>query len=192
MILTGHELEIVPSAVAAIAIVGALVGSRMSSKSTLKAVELSNSNALEIAREERSSRDKRELETHKRLAYADCLAKLGALYQASVALNAGAKSSPNPIGSPAKYVDRLEAANSSVSSLMLIAPPRIGAHAWQAFVTASHAVLDLTVSYSESYSNIVTRLTLLMWQDLADEELPDEKALDELSDYIKKAVSPEQ
>jgi hypothetical protein len=49
MVLTEHELSIIPSVVAIVAIAGTLVGVRLNNKSTLKAVALANENALKIA-----------------------------------------------------------------------------------------------------------------------------------------------
>ena len=71
--LTEQELAAASSAVAALAIVGGYLG-----------VRSANRNAVEIAREERSSRRHDELDALKRITYARCVAALLALDTASL------------------------------------------------------------------------------------------------------------
>lgn len=73
MILTGHELTAIPSAVAMLAIIGGYIG-----------VRSANRNALGIAREERSSRRQDEFDALKRTTYARLLAALTSLASAAL------------------------------------------------------------------------------------------------------------
>jgi hypothetical protein len=73
MVLTGHELTAASSAVAFLAIVSGYFGIRSA-----------NRNALNIAREERSTRRRDELNDLRRVTYAKFLVSLDALALASV------------------------------------------------------------------------------------------------------------
>jgi hypothetical protein len=74
--LTGHELTIASSAVAALAIIGGYLG-----------VRSANRNAVQIAREDRQIRRREELEELKRVSYAKVMTALNALAAASITMS---------------------------------------------------------------------------------------------------------
>jgi hypothetical protein len=74
--LTGHELELIPSVVAAIAIVGGYLG-----------VSAANRTTLNVAEQERSSKREDELKALKRTVYVKVISALNALVAARVVAN---------------------------------------------------------------------------------------------------------
>ena len=114
VILTGHELTAIPSAVAMLAIVGGYIG-----------VRTANNNALSIAREERSSRRQGELTALRRTTYARLLAALtslasAALEQEAIVANAQIHGEQR-IGVIMKKKEALTEARNIVAELKLLA-----------------------------------------------------------------------
>lgn len=115
MYLTQHELTAASSAVAALAILGGYLG-----------VRSANRNALKIAREERSSRHRAELEALKRVTYAKFLTVLTALASASqeqeaIIANTEIRGDTR-IAAIKKRADALTAAQNMFAELELFAP----------------------------------------------------------------------
>src|SRR6266513_1436954 len=115
MVLTVHELTAASSAVALLAILGGYLG-----------VRSANRNALKIAREERSSRRRDELDDLRRATYAKFLVALTALAIASLEQEAIA-ATPQIRGEPRikamkKRTDALATARNIAAELDLLAP----------------------------------------------------------------------
>jgi hypothetical protein len=113
--LTDHELTAASSVVAALAIIGGYLG-----------VRSANRNAVKIAREERSSRRKDELDALKRTTYAKCLAALMALATANAEQSA-LLADPNTsaafkLAATRKRIDAMQTAHDCNAELTLISP----------------------------------------------------------------------
>jgi hypothetical protein len=142
MTLTGHELLLIPSIVALAAIGGTIYGARTSSKSTLKAVDESNKNALSLAREERQARRTYELTELKRDAYARCLEVMYELEIASVLTVINARASSTGIVSVEILERRTKAFSEALNSsaqIKLFGPPIVVALVNELMVLASKA-----------------------------------------------------
>ena len=121
MNLTGHELTAASSAVAAVAIDGGYLG-----------VRSANRNAVKIAREERSSRRRDELDALKRVTYARCMAALLELDVASIE----AAASQAREAEIRQRIDALKVAHHAVVEVELIAPDRLRDLAFEAMAGA--------------------------------------------------------
>ena len=160
--LTGNELTAASSAVAAVAIAGGYLG-----------VRSANRNALKIAREERSSRRKDELDALKRTIYVRCLTALDALPMASAQVSASqATSDPANQARMAAQRQSLDEAlavlyNVTVD-IQLIAPDPVRVLAVEAMTAAAKSAM-----YTDSaYTRGVLKLRTAMRYDLQGIDIP--------------------
>jgi hypothetical protein len=159
--LTGHELTAASSAVAALAIVGGYLG-----------VRSANRNAVEIAREERSSRRRDELDVLKRIGYARCVAALLALNTASIE-----RSHP----SEAELMQKIDAAHDAheaVVGVEQIAPDRLFDLACEALASAFRP----TNEDASAFPRGVIKLRKAMQSDLRGDDIPSSEELDRMAD----------
>jgi hypothetical protein len=123
MQLTTHELSIIPSIVAVVAIVGGYLG-----------VRSANRTSVSIARDERAARRESELDTLKRAAYSAFLVALSKLADDQIELDVATKherSEREEIWLRATQSARV--ANDNLATLALVAPQSICAFANAAF-----------------------------------------------------------
>jgi len=129
--LTTNELAIIPSAVAAIAIIGGYFG-----------VRSANSNALNLAREERQARRTYELTELKREVYFRCLEVLNELEIATLLASINAGTSPSGHASAGLLERKTKAyvaALNASGQLKLFGPPKVIALMNDVMVIASRA-----------------------------------------------------
>jgi hypothetical protein len=161
MHLTGQELTAASGAVAALAIVGGYLG-----------VRSANRNALKIAREERTTRRKDELDALKRATYARLLAALAGLSLAATAKDAAshnAKSSSEHWLSVLRLlITALQIAQDTIAEVNLIAPDIVCELADKAFVAAS----TCTTTDGSAYYRTFGGLSLAMRNDLRGSAMP--------------------
>ena len=161
MHLTDHELTAASSAVAALAIIGGYLG-----------VRSANRNALAIAREERSTRRKDELDALKRATYAKFLAALTALATLSMerdGANSNAKASPAYRTSVLRqWLAAMHAGMAALAEVELIAPDIVRELAQRAFA-ASRAS---TQTDATSFIRTVGVVGVAMRYDLRGTEMP--------------------
>jgi hypothetical protein len=179
MVLTGHELDIFPSVVAIVAIAGTLVSARLTNKSTLKAVELANENALKIAEAERSSRREDELLALKRTMYAKLLSALTALVKESMLVSIV---ETLPLAQRVPFmVQRINSslvAADSVANVSLIAPTYINSLATEAYQAAVKATNnDLALYIREA-----TKLRATMRDDLRGNKFSSPEELEKMTE----------
>ncbi len=179
MILTERELSIFPSLVAIVAIAGTLVSARLTNKSTLKAVEMANENALKIAEAERSSRREDELLALKRTMYAKLLSDLSALVKASMLVSAVetlplAQRTPFTI----QRMNTSLAAADSLANVSLIAPAYVNGMATEVFTVA----LNATTKNVASYIREAAKLRATMRDDLRGDKFSSPEDLERMVD----------
>jgi hypothetical protein len=165
MILTANELAAVSSAVAALGILGGYLG-----------VRSANGNAVKIAREERSTRRRDELNDLKRATYARFLAALTALAAASLrleAITAAGLRADAPIAAAEKREAAFAAAHDIAAELDLLAP---GMHDLAA--DALDKAHGCTRANRSHFSARLTELRTTMRRDLPSPEAPNFKELD--------------
>jgi hypothetical protein len=141
MQLTTHELSIVPSIVAVIAIVGGYLG-----------VRSANRTSVAIARDERAARRQSELDTLKRAAYSDFLLTLSKLTDDQIELDIATKHKrPEREEIWLRATHSASMANDNLAALSLIAPQSICAFANAAFGHALKATdEDITAVAEEA------------------------------------------
>lgn len=179
MHLTGNELSIIPSAVAIVAIAGTLVSARLTNKSTLKAVELANENALKIAEAERSSKRADELLALKRTMYAKLLSDFSALVK-EVMLTSAIEKLP-PAQRIAFSVQRMNAsltAADSLANVSLIAPTYVNSLATEVYQIA----IKTTAKDSPLYIREAAKLRATMRDDLRGDKFSSPEELERMSD----------
>jgi hypothetical protein len=138
--LTEHELSVIPSVVAIVAIAGTLVGVRLNNKSTLKAVALANENALKIAEAERSSKREDELLALKRTMYAKLLSDLFVLVKESMLVSVVETLPPaQRIPFTVQRMNASLTAADSLANVSLIAPTYVNSFASEAYQAAVKA-----------------------------------------------------
>ena len=165
MILTANELAVVSSAVAVVGIVGGYLG-----------VRSANRNAVKIAREERSTRRRDELDDLKRATYARFLAALTALAAASLRLEAitgAGLRADAPITAARKREEAFTAAHDIAAELDLLAP---GMHELAA--DALEKAHGCTRGNRSHFSARLAELRTTMRRDLPTPEAPNFKELD--------------
>lgn len=171
MHITGNELTATSSAVAALAIIGGYLG-----------VRSANHNALKIAREERSSKRKDELDALKRTTYTKALAALHALATANIELALAAPDRTNIRAAPGTYnnvakrrADAIQTAYDSIAELELVSPNN------QLYVLAKE-VLDRaamsTPQDSKGYPSWAATLRASLRDDLRGTETSNHEELD--------------
>jgi type II secretory pathway pseudopilin PulG len=179
MVLTEHELSIIPSVVAIVAIAGTLVSARLTNRSTLKAVQLANQNALKIAEAERSSRREDELLALKRTMYAKLLADLSALVKASMLLSAV---ETLPLAQRMQLtIQRMNTsmtAADSLANVSLVAPVYVNSMATEVYTVA----LNVTVKDVASFIREGAKLRATMQADLRGDEFSSPEELDRMAD----------
>jgi hypothetical protein len=161
VILTGHELTAASSAVAALAIVGGYLG-----------VSSANRNAVKIARAERSSRRRDELDALKRVTYARCVS---ALLELNVASTLASASLP---GAPSRLIDASQAAHAAVVDMELIAPDRLRDLAFETMGSASQVTKDGT----PGFVRLAIKVRKAMASDLRGLDIPSPEELDRAAD----------
>jgi hypothetical protein len=170
MYLTGHELTAASSAVAALAIVGGYFG-----------VRSANHNALKIAREERSSRQRDEFNALKRVTYAKILTALAALASASLEQESIVANpeirGPSRIAVITKRAEALTTARNTAAELGLIASDVLRNLADESLEYASTCTRMSATTFVEGS----TRLRLAMRFDLQDIEIPSRAELDRMA-----------
>jgi hypothetical protein len=129
MHLTVNELTLVSSAVTAIAIAGGYLG-----------VRSANNTAVAIARDERASRRRSELDSQKRIAYSSFLVALSQLADDQIQLDiATSKKQTERDALWSRAANSARIANDSLANLCLVAPESIRALANTAFSSALKA-----------------------------------------------------
>lgn len=179
MVLTGHELAIFPSLVAIVAIGGTLLGAKLTNKSTLKSVDLANKAAIEIAREERSSKRADELLALKRTIYGKLVADLTVLTRASI-MASNVENFPlaqRPAVLEQKMNASVAAAN-SLADVYLMAPSFINTLAAAAY----DAAINCTIKDSTGYIREGGKLRATMRDDLAGQEFSTTEELERMTD----------
>jgi hypothetical protein len=162
MQLTAHELTLVPSAVAVVAIAGGYLG-----------VRSANATALAIARDERAARRRGELDTQKRAAYAAFLAALSKLTDDQIELEvATRKKRPEQGELWLRAANSARLANDSLASLSLIAPGSVRILANSAFGHAINAKESDIAALAEEGERLAGEMrsdlepnTLPVWPD---------------------------
>jgi phage tail protein X len=160
--ITGNELTAISSAVAALAIVGGYLG-----------VRSANRNALKIAREERSSKRKDELDALKRTTYTKTLAALHALATANIELAALAGTN---IHATQKRAEAIQTAYDSIAELELVSPNN------QLYVLAKEALDQAAMSTqrdSRGYTSWAAKLRASLRDDLRGTETYNREELDQ-------------
>jgi hypothetical protein len=160
VILTGNELTIASSAVAALAIVGGYLG-----------VRSANRNAVKIAREERSSRRGDELNALKRVTYVRCVSAL-------LELNTANTLESTSLSHPSRRIDAAQAAHAAVVDMELIAPDRLRDLAFQTMGSASQA----TKGGTPGFTRLAIMLREAMASDLRGLDIPSLEELDRAAD----------
>lgn len=178
MVLTGHELTVASSAVAVLAIVGGYLG-----------VRSANRNALKIAREERSSRRRDELNDLRRATYARFLAALTVLAAASREQEA-IVTKPEirgeaRIAAIKKRTDAVAVARNIAAELDLLASDPLRGLVGEALQTASLCNRE----NDQAYAQEVARLRVAMRYDLRGPEMPNLKELDRITHAAIAALS---
>src|ERR1700691_95598 len=163
MHLTDHELTAASSVVAALAIVGGYLG-----------VRSANRNALTIAREERSTRYRDEMNALKRTLYARCLINLDAAHLALIG-KSQATDRQALVDAMRSLVDELLAATRIVVELDLITPAPV-VH------LATEAMRELKDAYGSDEPDFdntlgVAKLQFAMRYDLSGISIPDPQTL---------------
>jgi hypothetical protein len=181
MQITGQEVAAASSVVAALAIVGGYLG-----------VWSTNQNALKIAREERSFKQK-EAETElKRAAYLRLLVALRVLAAASLELSA-IQSAPNipsatRLGAIRKRIEATQAANTCVIELGLtsgsIQLRNLANDAFKAACTCSR-------ENAKPFIRETAKLTASLRDDLRGTEISSPEELDRMVDVALDRNSPE-
>lgn len=179
MYLTGHELTAASSAVAAFAIIGGYLG-----------VRSANRNAVKIAREERSSRRRDELDALKRATYAKFLTALTALASASleqetITANAAMRGDTR-IAAIRKRADALTVAQNIIAELELIAPGRLRELAKESLECASAC----TQKNSSVFTHGAAKLRVAMRYELQGTEIPSTEELDRAASSAIAALPP--
>lgn len=123
MQLTTHELTIVPSVVAVIAIAGGFFG-----------VRSANLTAVAIARDERDARRRSELDTQKRIVYSAFLVALSKLTDDQIELDIATNHKrPERDEIWLRATNSARVANDNLATLSLVATPSLSASANAAF-----------------------------------------------------------
>jgi hypothetical protein len=167
MTLTGHELEILPSIVAVIAIVGGYLG-----------VRSANGNALRIAREERGTKRQDELNALKRAVYVRHMQNLTQLYRSAIAVTI--TTSPNiarVTALSAKLNASLDCAHTS-AEIQLLAPLIIRTLSTEAYNCVSNATADSMKAVVRS----LAKLSATMRDDLEGKPFSTPDELDRMVD----------
>jgi hypothetical protein len=166
MILTGNELAAASSAVAAIGILGGYLG-----------VRSANHNALKIAREERSTRRRNELDDLRRATYARFLAALTSLSVASLGLEAKTEAGirgNDLIAAAKKREDAFVAAHDIAAELGLLTPGFLHELVDEALEKAHTCKRESRSQFSSKLSD----LRVAMRRDLQTSEVSNYKELD--------------
>jgi hypothetical protein len=173
MPITGHELTALPSVVAAIAIIGGYVG-----------VRSANQNTLNLAREERSSRQKDELDALKRSIYAKYDATLSMLVKATVDVS---QLSSQPVSEHLSDVaiaaiqnrmDMLASAHTLLAELRFVAPDHVSNLASE----AENAAGKFTMADDTAYIRSLVKLRFAMLEDLHRSKVPTAAELESFAD----------
>jgi hypothetical protein len=170
MYLTGHELTAASSTVAALAILGGYLG-----------VRSANRNALKIAREERSSRERDELNALKRATYAKFLTALTALASASLeqeSITANPEiRGPARIAVITKRAAALTNAQNTFAELGLIAPDILHELASESLKCASMCSRENASAFTRG----TTKIRLAMRLDVQSIKIPGPAELDHMA-----------
>ena len=163
-----------------------MLGVQLTNKSTLKSVRLANETALEIAREERSSKRADELLALKRTIYAKLLADLTTLSKACIL---GSTAKKLPLAEQASAITRrmdasTDAAN-SLANVYLVAPSFINTLAGAAY----EAALNCTITDSVAYIREGGKLRATMRDDLADQEFSTSEELESMTDIVLDRIA---
>jgi hypothetical protein len=168
--MTVHELTAASSAVAALAVVGGYLG-----------VRSANRNAVGIAREERASRRRDELDALKRATYAKYLNALTALALASAEQRTIA-SAPEIRGDARiiairRQTDALTTARDLLAELELLGPDTLSGLAGESLESATKC----TGKNCPPFDKELAKLRIAMRRDLEGNEIPDPQELDRIS-----------
>lgn len=178
MVLTVHELTAGSSAVALLAILGGYLG-----------VRSANRNAVKIAREERSSRRRDELDALRRATYARFLVALNALAMVSLEHEA-IIGTPEIRGEPRitsikRRTDALAAARNIAAELDLLAPDLL-----RGLVDESLRIASTCNRKNEPvFAQEIVKLRVAMRYDLEGPEIPNLKELDRMAHRSIAALS---
>jgi hypothetical protein len=156
--ITTNELTLVPSVVAAIAIVGGYLGIRSA-----------NRTAIAIARNERTARRRTELDALKRAAYSAFLLALSKLADDQIELDIATKqkrADRDEVWSRAIYSARV--ANDSLATLSLVAPPSIRASANAAFGHSLSATEGDILAVSEEGEELANAMRIDLESELLE------------------------
>jgi hypothetical protein len=178
VILTGHELTAASSAVAVLAILGGYLG-----------IRAANRNAVKIASEERSSRQRDEFKYLKRSTYARFLEALTTLAMASIEEHE-ITADPHIRGGPVilaieKQENALAAVRSIAAELSLLIPELDG--------LANESIESATTCNRkdrQAFEQAVTKLRIAMHHDLEGSGIPNLQELDRLAHTAIAAPSP--
>jgi hypothetical protein len=114
VILTGNEVGITSSIVAAVAVIAGYLG-----------VRSANQSALDLAREERAENRRNEILELRRSTYARCMEVMYELNNAAVMLASVEKDTPDSVRLPVlkRVVEAMQAVLNSSAQIKLIGPP---------------------------------------------------------------------
>jgi hypothetical protein len=169
MILTGNELAAASSAVAVIGILGGYLG-----------VRSANRNALQIAREERSTRRRDELDDLKRATYVRFLAALTSLSVASLGVEALTEAGirGNEVITAAKNKDDAFAAAHDIAAELDLLTPRILHELADEALEKAHTCKRENRS---QFSSKLSELRVAMRRDLQASDASNFKELDSVA-----------
>jgi hypothetical protein len=177
--ITGHELTVASSAVAGLAIVGGYLG-----------VSSANRNALKIAREERSSQRKDELDALKRTTYAKALGALTTLAAANLeqaALLAGTNmSAAFQLAATRKRIDAMRAAHDSIAELELVSTNR---QLRELANEALNGAMKCTLQDRSAFIRGAAKLRASLVDDLRGTEISGPEELDRMVDVAMARLS---
>jgi metal-dependent amidase/aminoacylase/carboxypeptidase family protein len=179
VVLTAHELTAVSSAVAALAVLGGYLG-----------VRSANRNALRIAREERSSARRDELDSLKRTTYAKFLTALMTLVSASLELEAVIKDEIVQGGPRINVIKKREEALAEVRSIAA----ELEFYASDPLYKLANKTMETADACKRESEQIFTleaaRLRAAMRCDLQGSPIPDLGELDRLAHRSIAALPP--
>jgi hypothetical protein len=178
VVLTGHELTVIPSAVAMLAIIGGYIG-----------VRSANRNALAIAREERSSRRRDEFDALKRATYARFLTALASVASAALeqeATMADPQLRGERIAVITKKREALAEARNIAAELDLLATDALRDLANNSLETARSCRRENAAVFTQE----AARLRAAMRFDLHGAEIPNLAKVDRLTHDAIAALPP--
>jgi gas vesicle protein len=167
MHITGNELTAASSVVAALAIIGGYLG-----------VRSANQNALKISREERSSKQKEELDSIKRTIYAKLMDDLMAVAAVSMELSSLGKDPRSATGPGLKAARKV---NSSISQMLLVSNNELAEPVARKAQAAAGDCTDRS-SDQHAFFRELSNLQVLLRADLAGKRISSVEELARMAD----------